>query len=178
MLTNSLSLCPQVLSASRAPSKANSLSIYFNSVEEAKPGSVIGSVKSHDSLELPEAGQVTYTVVGGSDRDGTFMVDRQTGDVYLARELDYERSARYTLQIEVDDFSKTLPSSHLVQLDIEVEDSNDHAPRFPEDPVTVVIPENMEPGASIYTFQASDQDGSGPNSLLTYSILHQVGLGG
>ncbi|CAB1348859.1 unnamed protein product [Coregonus sp. 'balchen'] len=31
----------------------------------------------------------------------------------------------------------------------------------------------MEPGASIYTFQASDQDGSGPNSLLTYSILHQ-----
>eukprot|EP00063_Salmo_salar_P095100 XP_014069935.1 PREDICTED: protocadherin-16-like [Salmo salar] len=163
----------QVLSASRAPSKANSLSIYFNSVEEAKPGSVIGSVKSHDSLELPEAGQVTYTVVGGSDRDGTFMVDRQTGDVYLARELDYERSARYTLQIEVDNFSMTLPSSHLVQLDIEVKDSNDHAPCFPEDPVTMVIPENMEPGASIYTFQASDQDGSGPNSLLTYSILHQ-----
>uniref|UniRef100_A0A8C7FQE9 Protocadherin-16 n=1 Tax=Oncorhynchus kisutch TaxID=8019 RepID=A0A8C7FQE9_ONCKI len=167
------SLHIQVLSASRAPSKANSLSIYLNSVEEAKPGSVIGSVKSHDSLELPEAGQVTYTVVGGSDRDGTFMVDRQTGDVYLARELDYERSARYTLQIEVDDFSMTLPSSHLVQLDIEVKDSNDHAPYFPEDPVTMVIPENMEPGASIYTFQASDQDGSGPNSLLTYSILHQ-----
>uniref|UniRef100_A0A8C8IWS8 Protocadherin-16 n=1 Tax=Oncorhynchus tshawytscha TaxID=74940 RepID=A0A8C8IWS8_ONCTS len=159
--------------ASRAPSKANSLSMSFNSVEEAKPGSMIGSVRSHDGFELPEAGQVTYTVVGGSDRDGTFMVDRQTGDVYLARELDYERSARYTLQIEVDDFSMTLPSSHLVQLDIEVEDSNDHAPRFPEDPVTVVIPENMEPGASIYTFQASDQDGSGPNSLLTYSILHQ-----
>uniref|UniRef100_A0A4W5MZ02 Dachsous cadherin-related 1a n=1 Tax=Hucho hucho TaxID=62062 RepID=A0A4W5MZ02_9TELE len=159
--------------ASRAPSKANSLSMSFNSVEEAKPGSVIGSVRSHDGFALPEAGQVTYTVVGGSDRDGTFMVDRQTGDVYLARELDYERSARYTLQIEVDDFSTTLPSSHLVQLDIEVEDSNDHAPRFPEDPVTVVIPENMEPGASIYTFQASDQDGSGPNSLLTYSILHQ-----
>nr|XP_029535883.1 protocadherin-16-like [Oncorhynchus nerka] len=167
------SLHIQVLSASRAPSKANSLSIYLNSIEEAKPGSVIGSVKSHDSLELPEAGQVTYTVVGGSDRDGTFMVDRQTGDVYLARELDYERSARYTLQIEVDDFSMTLPSSHLVQLDIEVKDSNDHAPYFPEDPVTMVIPENMEPGASIYTFQASDQDGSGPNSLLTYSILHQ-----
>uniref|UniRef100_A0A8K9XUK1 Protocadherin-16 n=1 Tax=Oncorhynchus mykiss TaxID=8022 RepID=A0A8K9XUK1_ONCMY len=167
------SLHIQVLSASRAPSKANSFSIYLNSVEEAKPGSVIGSVKSHDSLELPEAGQVTYTVVGGSDRDGTFMVDRQTGDVYLARELDYERSARYTLQIEVDDFSMTLPSSHLVQLDIEVKDSNDHAPYFPEDPVTMVIPENMVPGASIYTFQASDQDGSGPNSLLTYSILHQ-----
>ncbi|KAJ7995810.1 hypothetical protein DPEC_G00248450 [Dallia pectoralis] len=157
----------QVLSANRVPSKANSLSISFNSVEEAKPGSVIGSVRSHDG-----SGLVTYIVVE-SDRDGTFMVDRQTGDVYLTRELDYERSARYTLQVEVDDFSSPLPSSHLVQLDIKVEDSNDHTPHFPQDPVTIVIPENLDPGVSFYTFQAFDQDGSGPNSLLTYSILHQ-----
>uniref|UniRef100_A0A6Q2Z7J2 Protocadherin-16 n=1 Tax=Esox lucius TaxID=8010 RepID=A0A6Q2Z7J2_ESOLU len=160
------------VSASKAPSKESSLFLSFNSMEEAKPGSVIGSVRSHDGFKLPDVGQVTYTVVK-SDRDGTFMVDRQTGDVYLTRELDYERSARYTLQIEVDDFSTPLPSSHLVQLDIKVEDSNDHTPRFPQDPVTMVIPENLEPGTSFYTFQALDLDGSGPNSLLTYSILRQ-----
>ncbi|KAL0973120.1 hypothetical protein UPYG_G00199240 [Umbra pygmaea] len=162
----------KVLCASRTPSETSSLSITFNSIEEAKPGSVIGSLRSHDNVKHPDVGQVTYTVVG-SDRDGTFMVDRHTGDVYLTRELDYERSARYTLQIEVDNLSTPLPSSHLVQLDIKVEDSNDHTPRFPQDPVTIVIPENLEPGASIYTFQASDKDGSGPNSLLTYSVLHQ-----
>lgn len=118
-------------------------------------------------------GEVTYTVVGGTDRDGTFVVDRLTGDVFLARPLDYEQDPRYSLQIEVDDFSQTPPSSTLVHLDIDVEDSNDHAPEFPEDPITIVISESMEPGSSVYAFQATDKDGSGPNSELRYSILHQ-----
>ena len=166
-------LYKQVLSSSNTTPKANSISMKINSVEGAKPGSVIGSVTSHDEQRVPEAGQVTYVVVGGTDRDGTFMVDRLTGEVYLARELDYEQGTRYTLHIEVDDFSKAYPSSHLVQLDIEVQDSNDHSPTFPEDPVTIVVPENMEPGSSIYTFQAEDQDGSGPNSEVRYSIQHR-----
>uniref|UniRef100_A0A3Q3GSE5 Cadherin domain-containing protein n=1 Tax=Labrus bergylta TaxID=56723 RepID=A0A3Q3GSE5_9LABR len=162
----------QVLSSSKPSSKTNSLSIAFNSVEEAKPGSVIGSVRLHDR-ENSEEGEVTYMVVGGTDRDGTFVVDRLTGDVYLARPLDYERDERYTLQIEVDDFSPAHPSSTLVHLDIDVEDSNDHSPQFPEDPLTIVVSESMAPGSSLYTFQATDQDGSGPNSELRYSILHQ-----
>lgn len=111
--------------------------------------------------------------MGDTDRDGTFVVDRQTGDVYLACELDFERAPRYTLQIEVDDFSTTLPRSHFVTLDINVQDSNDHSPQFPEDPVTIVVPENLEPGSSIYTFQAADKDGSSPNSELSYSIIQQ-----
>ncbi|XP_076591464.1 protocadherin-16-like [Chaetodon auriga] len=168
--STSFSLTIQILSSNRPTS--NSLSISFNSVEEAKPGSVIGSVRLRDR-ETSEEGEVTYTVVGGSGRDGTFVVDRLTGDVYLARPLDYERDARYTLKIEVDDFSQAPPSSTLVHLDIDVEDSNDHTPKFPEDPVTIVISENMEPGSSVYTFQATDKDGSGPNSELRYSILQQ-----
>ncbi|KAJ8412516.1 hypothetical protein AAFF_G00128520, partial [Aldrovandia affinis] len=163
----------QVLSSKKTLPKPNTLSMTLNSVEGAKPGSIIGSVRSHDLQKVMEDGQVTYLVVGGTDRDGTFMVDRLTGDVYLARELDYEQGARYTLQIEVDNFSKAYPSSHLVQLEIEVQDSNDHAPQFPEDPVTIVVPENMEPGSSVYTFQATDKDGSGPNSEVRYSIQHR-----
>lgn len=141
-------------------------------MEETKPGSVIGSVCLHDR-ETSKEGEVTYMVVGGTDRDGTFVVDRLTGDVYLARPLDYEQDARYTLQIEVDDFSQAPPSSTLVHVDIDVEDSNDHAPHFPEDPVTIVISESTEPGSPVYTFQATDEDGSGPNSELRYSIFHQ-----
>lgn len=130
----------------------------LNTVEGALPGSIIGSVRSPNQPQssLLE-GQVTYLVVGGTDQDGTFMVDRLKGDVYLVRELDYEKGSRYTLNIEVSDFSQAFPSSHLVQLDISVQDNNDHAPHFTEDPITIVIPENMEPGASIYTFQAVDK---------------------
>uniref|UniRef100_A0AAX7TEQ5 Protocadherin-16 n=1 Tax=Astatotilapia calliptera TaxID=8154 RepID=A0AAX7TEQ5_ASTCA len=171
--STSCSLTIQVRLVERTPAtKKNSLSITFNSVEEAKPGSVIGSVRLHDRGTL-EDDKVTYTVVGGTDRDGTFVVDRLTGDVYLARPLDYERDSRYNLQIEVDDFSEAPPSSTLVHLDIDIEDSNDHTPQFPEDPITIVISESMDPGSSVYTFQATDKDGSGSNSKLVYSILQQ-----
>ncbi|XP_053297977.1 protocadherin-16 [Pleuronectes platessa] len=162
----------QVLSSTRSNPKPNMLSMTLNIVEGVPPGSVVGSLRPHDKQDSILEGQVTYLVVGGTDRDGTFMVDRLKGDVYLVRELDYEKGSKYMLQVEVSDFSQAFPSSHLVQLDINVQDSNDHAPKFTEDPVTIVIPENMEPGASIYTFQAVDQDGSGPNSELRYSIEH------
>ncbi|KAM4566806.1 protocadherin-16-like isoform 1-T2 [Odontesthes bonariensis] len=168
----SCSLTIQVISINSLTTKASSHSLSFNSVEEASPGSVIGSVCLHDRGTLEE-GKVTYTVVGGTDQDGTFVVDRLTGDVYLARPLDYERDARYNLKIEVDDFSQMPPSSTVVHLDIDIEDSNDHTPEFMEDPITIVISESMEAGSSVYTFQATDKDGSGPNSELIYSILHQ-----
>uniref|UniRef100_A0A673K804 Protocadherin-16 n=1 Tax=Sinocyclocheilus rhinocerous TaxID=307959 RepID=A0A673K804_9TELE len=168
--SSSAALLIQVTGSTRTPPKPNTLSMMLNSVEGAKPGSVIGSVRSHDQSEVTSNGQVTYLVVGGTDHEGTFMVDRLTGDVYLARELDYEKGSRYTLQIEVDDLSKAYPSTHMVQLEINVQDSNDHAPEFPEDPVTIVIPENIQAGSSVYTFQATDKDGSGPNSEIRYSI--------
>ncbi|KAJ0061580.1 hypothetical protein NL108_005707, partial [Boleophthalmus pectinirostris] len=162
----------QVLSLSKSSPKPNVLSMMLNIVEGATPGSVIGSVRSRDQYNSVE-GQVTYLVVGGSDRDGTFMVDRLRGDVYLVRELDYERGSRYSLQVEVSDFSQAYPSSHLVQLDIYVQDNNDHAPHFTQDPISIVVQENIDPGAFVHTFQAIDQDGSGPNSELRYSIEHQ-----
>ncbi|XP_062870185.1 protocadherin-16-like [Trichomycterus rosablanca] len=160
----------QVLGSARTPPKPNTLSMTLNTVEGTKPGSNIGSVRLHDQRDVVLDGQVTYLVLGGTDQDGMFMVDRLTGDVYLARELDYEKGSRYTLQIEANDFSKALPSSRVIQLEINVQDRNDHAPQFPEDPVTAVVPENVQPGSSIYAFQATDKDGSGPNSEVRYSI--------
>ncbi|XP_076023905.1 LOW QUALITY PROTEIN: protocadherin-16-like, partial [Genypterus blacodes] len=172
-LSSTCQLHIQVLSSSKTNRKPQVLHMTLNAVEGAAPGSVIGSVRpqeQHESNSLD--GQVTYLVVGGTDRDGTFMVDRLKGDVYLVRELDYEKESRYTLNVEVSDFSQAFPISHLMLVKINVQDSNDHAPQFTQDPLTIVVPENVEPGSSVYTFQAVDQDGSGPNSELRYSIQH------
>lgn len=156
----------QVLSSTKSSPKPNMLIMTMNTVEGAVPGSVIGSLRPE------QEGQATFLVVGGTDRDGTFMVDRTKGDVYLVRDLDYEKGSSYTLHIQVSDFSRSFPSSHLVQLDISVQDRNEHAPHFPQDPVTIVVPENLSPGAVLHTFQATDQDGSGPNSAVRYTIQH------
>ncbi|XP_057677236.1 protocadherin-16-like [Corythoichthys intestinalis] len=169
-LSSACQLRIQVLSSAKSSPKPNVLSMTLNVVEGALPGSVVGSVHQPE-WAVPD-GQVTYLVVGGTDRDGTFMVERSKGDVYLVQELDYEKGSEYTLHIEVSDFSRVFPSSHLVKLSIQVQDSNDHSPQFTEDPVTIVIPENLQPGASIYTFRALDKDGSGPNSDVRYSMEH------
>uniref|UniRef100_A0A8C4SW14 Protocadherin-16 n=1 Tax=Erpetoichthys calabaricus TaxID=27687 RepID=A0A8C4SW14_ERPCA len=142
--------------------------------EGMKPGSVVGSLASHVHERMSHEVQVTYMVVGGTDHQGTFAVDRLTGDIYLARDLDYELSSKYTLQIEVNDMLSALPTSQTFVVDISVQDSNDHSPQFPEDPLTIVIPENLEAGSSVYTLQAVDKDGSGPNSELYYSIVYQL----
>ncbi|KAG7249918.1 hypothetical protein CRUP_037949, partial [Coryphaenoides rupestris] len=144
-----------VLSASRSsPTKPNVRSMTITATEGAAPGSIIGQVRLPGDGDgagsaMTDGQTATYLVVGGTDQQGTFMVDRAKGDVYLVRELDYEEGSRYTLHVEVSDFSRAFPSSHRVRVDIQVLDSNDHAPQFTEDP-----------------------DGSGPNSDLRYTLEH------
>ncbi|XP_053934824.1 protocadherin-16 isoform X2 [Cuculus canorus] len=159
----------QVLPSSRALPRPDATVLTLQPLEGIKPGSVIGSVAPPDA---PARGQMTYTVVGGGG-DGTFVVDSVTGEIYAARELDYEAGARYVLQVSAEDTQHGYPSSRLVVVHIHVQDCNDQTPTFPEDPITIVVPENTQAGASVFTFQALDGDGVGPNSQVRYSLLHQ-----
>ncbi|NXS91932.1 PCD16 protein, partial [Jacana jacana] len=159
----------QVLPSSRMLPRPDATVLTLHPLEGVKPGSVIGSVAPPDA---PARGQLTYTVVGGGG-DGTFMVDSVTGEIYAARELDYEAGARHTLQVSAEDTQHGYPSSRLVLVQIHVQDCNDQAPTFPEDPITIVVPENAQAGSSIFTFQALDGDGVGPNSQVRYALRHQ-----
>ncbi|XP_069737774.1 protocadherin-16 [Phaenicophaeus curvirostris] len=164
----------QVLPSSRVLPRPDATVLTLQPLEGIKPGSVIGSVAPADAAAR---GPVTYTVVGGGG-DGSFVVDSVTGDIYTARELDYEAGARYVLQVSAEDTQLGYPSSRLVLVHIHVQDRNDQAPAFPEDPVTIVVPENTPAGASVFTFQAVDGDGVGPNSQIRYSLLRQEPPGG
>ncbi|KAJ7421755.1 hypothetical protein WISP_41297 [Willisornis vidua] len=158
----------QVLPSSRVLPRPDATVLTLHPLEGVKPGSVIGSVAPPDA---PARGQLTYTVVGGGG-DGTFVVDSVTGEIYAARELDYEAGARHMLQVSAEDTQHGYPSSRLVLVQIHVQDCNDQAPTFPEDPITIVVPENAQAGSSIFTFQALDGDGVGPNSQVRYALLH------
>ncbi|XP_039600852.1 protocadherin-16-like isoform X2 [Polypterus senegalus] len=172
--STSVTLCVKVLNTSKNAANPDLPLITLGLTEGMKPGSVVGSLASHVHGRMSHEVQVTYMIVGGTDYQGTFAVDRLTGDIYLARDLDYELSSKYTLQIQVNDMLSALPTSQTIVVDISVQDSNDHSPQFPEDPLTIVIPENLEAGSSVYTLQAVDKDGSGPNSELYYSIVYQL----
>uniref|UniRef100_A0A8C6JSB2 Protocadherin-16 n=1 Tax=Melopsittacus undulatus TaxID=13146 RepID=A0A8C6JSB2_MELUD len=167
--STSASIRVQVLPSSRVLPRPDATVLTLHPLEGVKPGSVIGSVAPPDA---PARGQLTYTLVGGGG-DGTFVVDSVTGEIYAARELDYEAGARHVLQVSAEDTQHGYPSSRLVLVQIHVQDCNDQAPTFPEDPITIVVPENTQAGSSIFTFQALDRDGVGPNSQVRYALLHQ-----
>ncbi|NXK83062.1 PCD16 protein, partial [Amazona guildingii] len=167
--STSASIRVQVLPSSRVLPRPDATVLTLHPLEGVKPGSVIGSVAPPDASAR---GQLTYTLVGGGG-DGTFVVDSVTGEIYAARELDYEAGARHVLQVSAEDTQHGYPSSRLVLVQIHVQDCNDQAPTFPEDPITIVVPENVQAGSSIFTFQALDGDGVGPNSQVRYALLHQ-----
>ncbi|XP_039353238.1 protocadherin-16 [Mauremys reevesii] len=159
----------QVLPSSRVLPQPDATVVTLHLVEGVRPGSVIGSVAPP---EASAQGHLTYTLLGGGG-DGTFVVDSVTGEIYVARELDYEVGAQHTLHVSAEDTQHGYLASRLVLVQIQVQDCNDQAPAFPEDPITIVVPENTQAGTSIFTFQAVDGDGAGPNSQVCYRLLRQ-----
>ena len=47
---------------------------------------------------------LTYKFVTDGNPDDTFSIDRYSGQISLAKDLDYERRSRYRLTIEVSTF--------------------------------------------------------------------------
>ncbi|XP_051882334.1 protocadherin-16 [Pristis pectinata] len=171
--TTPLTVRVQVLSSPSNLPQVDSSAITLQSIEGTAPGSIIGSVASSEQ-PVRGAGEVTYTVVGGTDRDGHFLVDRLGGEIYVAQQLDYESGSHYQLEVAIDDLRSGFPHRTIVLVDIDIQDLNEYPPHFAEDPITIVISENVDIGASIYSFHAIDKDGSGPNSEVQYSLLHQT----
>ena len=65
----------------------------------------------------------------------------------------------------------TEPRSSFVELNIIIEDSNDHPPVFsPSNEVMIILEEDIPVGTSITTILANDSD-IGTNAEITFSIL-------
>ncbi|XP_040282633.1 protocadherin-16 [Bufo bufo] len=159
----------QVLPSARYPAKPNPSAIVLTPMEGLPPGSLLGTV----SPKTPH-GSAIYTLL--DDLTGTFMVDGRTGNIFLVKELDFESQPRHSLRVNIEEAREVtgvyLPP-RVVLVEIEVQDKNDHSPMFPEDPLTLVVAEDAQVGSSVFTFEALDRDGPGPNSQVRYSLLRQ-----
>ncbi|XP_038595774.1 LOW QUALITY PROTEIN: protocadherin-16 [Tachyglossus aculeatus] len=156
------------------PRDATPAELTLMATEGLRPGSLLGSV----ALPGVPPGALTYTLDAAGDPEGTFALDATTGQLFLARALDFEAGpARLALTVRADDAGAGagLPQGpRLLRVEVRVEDENEHAPAFGRDPLTLALAENPAPGATLYTFQATDADGPGPNSDVRYRLLRQV----
>ena len=142
----------------------------FVVVENTAPGKIIDSVKAKDADTGPNV-KVYYYIVSGNLYN-TFGVNKTTGDIYIARPVDYEECSEYSMQIMAVDNDPLNPLSSVVSVNISITDVNDNAPTFEYNPVLEDVSENIEPNSHIITLTAIDLD-SGPRGVVKYSIESQ-----
>ncbi|CAH1987791.1 unnamed protein product [Acanthoscelides obtectus] len=157
-----------------------SSSLVFRVREDVKIGQVVGSVATmepdrENSIAGSSGSYVTYTLTSlMSDVIGdAFDIDRSTGSLVVARELDREAQSEYRLQVRaLDTSAMNNPQSSAITLRVDIADANDNAPKWKEDPLTITINENAEVGSSIYNLSATDADSSS-NGDIRYSLVSQ-----
>lgn len=143
-------------------------------VEGVPIGQEIGTVIAEDR-EAGENERVTYTLLSGNAY-GSFDINKTTGALFVAREIDREAVAQYTLQVKAVDSSVTHPQSNIINIKIDVVDVNDCAPSFNADPVVFSVSENAAVGTAVWNFSAVDPD-DGSNGAIQYTLTHQWPVG-
>ncbi|XP_072751447.1 cadherin-related tumor suppressor [Anoplolepis gracilipes] len=120
--------------------------------------------------DLGPNSELTFGISAGNRRD-TFYIDSLTGVLYLRKSLDYEDLNCYTLNVTCGDSGHPRLSS-TTSLIVEVIDTNDNPPVFPNTAIVRQIREGIAVQTPIVTITAEDPD-SGDNGVVSYSILNQ-----
>lgn len=115
--------------------------------------------------------EIRYTLRAQGKGAGTFNIGPTTGEVKLAKDLDYEdlrQPKSYSLIVTATEDSGGFSTS--VELTIKVTDVNDNPPRFElPDYQAHNVPEDVDIGTSILQVSAADMDQE-KNSKIEYSI--------
>ncbi|OCT88400.1 hypothetical protein XELAEV_18017031mg [Xenopus laevis] len=135
--------------------------------EDSPSGIVVALIVVHD-LDSGENGEMDCQIIDLVP----FKLLSMSGNFYkivMSSTLDREKKSYYNLTIQATDKGSP-PLSSRKTIRIDVSDVNDNPPAFEKSTYIVYIPENNEPGASIYSIQASDKD-TEENAKLVYSFI-------
>ncbi|XP_074459994.1 protocadherin beta-15-like [Larus michahellis] len=147
---------------------ARSEPIRYSVAEEAASGSVVANVAEDAGLS-PAQLAARGARLASEDGRQHFRLDPATGRLVVAERLDREelcgQSATCTLPFEL----LLANPLQFFRVEVAVEDINDHCPIFPEERVTIKIPETSNPGSNFPLEGAWDLD-VGSNSIQAYSI--------
>lgn len=113
-----------------------------------------------------------YDIIDGDPRSD-FFINRDNGNILLARALDYEVQPFYALNISVTDAWHTV----YTQLNISVIDINDHRPEFSDQLYNVDISEAVPVGTSVLQLKATDVDNDGRLVYSLHGARNDVSLG-
>ncbi|KAM3868566.1 protocadherin Fat 3 [Diretmus argenteus] len=136
--------------------------------EKAAIGTQVLTVAAFDK-DMAQNGQLSYSMLTSVPQ---FGIDRETGGVFVASQLDRETVPIFSLSIEArDKAERGTQRSSVTTLSIIVYDVNDCAPAFIPSSYSATVLEDLPPGAVITWVQAQDPD-LGPGGQVRYSLIN------
>ncbi|XP_071817220.1 cadherin EGF LAG seven-pass G-type receptor 2-like isoform X4 [Apostichopus japonicus] len=145
--------------------------LHYHSVPENEDAGYIVATITASDPDSGERGRLTYSLV--AERDGRsqnmFSIDQNTGTISTTRVLDREVIANHYFRILATDHGSP-PREANAQVEIQVEDRNDHRPEFEMPQYYVQMDENSG-AVQVIEVHAIDED-SGSNGAVEYTILN------
>ena len=113
---------------------------------------------------------ITYSIIAGNELQH-FHIDAYTGEIIVSRELDYEDTTGYELEIYATDNGDIVETrlNSTVNVTISILDVNDNTPEFMNSSYIADVLENATAGTEIITLPTTDAD-SGENQEVQYSL--------
>jgi hypothetical protein len=107
-------------------------------MEDAEPGTTIFHLNVSD-IDTDDI--LTFSIVNEQEASA-FAVKENTGEVYLASALDYERVQQHSVEVQVSDSNNEHRARTI--LTVIVEDANDNPPRFLNLPKEITVEEGRQ----------------------------------
>ncbi|CAH7008514.1 Pcdhb12 [Phodopus roborovskii] len=136
--------------------------------ENSLLGALVLTVSARD-LDAGPYGNVAYSLFQGGGASQPFVIDEVTGEIRLSKELDFEVTNLYNIEIAATDGGGL---SGKCTVAVQVLDVNDNAPELTISKLTSPIPENL-PETVVAVFSVSDPD-SGDNGRMVCSIQNDL----
>ncbi|XP_040200769.1 protocadherin alpha-C2-like isoform X1 [Rana temporaria] len=136
--------------------------------EELNHGAFVGNVISDLGLDLKQLPTRSFSITSGNDKQ-YFDVNLGNGVLFVNRTIDRESlcvpSAPCVINLEVVVGNPV----EVHNIEVDILDINDHAPKFPRNEYNLSISESAVPGARFPIESAVDPD-IGSNSIQTYKL--------
>ncbi|KPP74746.1 cadherin-related family member 1-like [Scleropages formosus] len=143
------------------PSSGNGNMALFSLSEDTPAGTQIYVLNGTD----PENDPVRFGMAFEKGSKEFFKVEPKSGNVTLVEELDREKQDEIEVLVSITDGRNKVEE----KVRVFVTDANDERPEFQNLPFVVDVPEDAEPGSSIYKVSAVDRD-IGSGGSVTYYL--------
>ncbi|EDL76384.1 rCG49295, isoform CRA_t [Rattus norvegicus] len=135
-------------------------------LENVAPGTLLLTVRASDPDEGAN-GKVTYKFQKINDKQSLlFHLHENTGEMTVAKNLDYEECSLYEMEIQAEDVGALLGRSKVV---IMVEDVNDNRPEVTITSLFNPVLENSLPGTVIAFLNVHDRDSGKNGQVVCYT---------